>query len=1109
MWRVNFLLVLTEFIFPLFAGAQTAVPLYPEAELFTIREGLSQSRVNNCLTDSYGYLWIGTNDGLNRYNGYEFKVFRYQPYDSTSLSNDYILCIAEDNDANLWIGTNRGLNRFDRPTGRFRQYGISSGLGDEKIEAVFPDSHGIVWIKTPNYLERLDPTTGNIEAYEHFHSIGKSSFADNTCQIIEDINGLLWFGTSEGLFSFDRITKRFTHYFNDPLDPLSISNNEVRTLAEDNNGELWIGTSNGINKYDRIHNSFKSYFPDGSRYYPSPFNIINTIIEDREGILWLGSKQGVSRFHKRTGQFEILPAFFVHNSALTLSSMNSACIDESNIIWLGGFQGLFKIDLKPRKFKLFNSSPTSFPALSSNNVSAIFKDADDHLWVGLWNNGIDIIDRKRGSIRHLSRENPDPESRIFSDKISAFYQDSRDLIWIGSGEGLGIYDAKKELISSFGRYFHPIPGDLTLDRHIFTIQEDQRKDIWIGTDKGVCHYKARLNMLSCFNKIYNNNRSEEIGPVHSIIVDTEKKVWLGTANHGLICFDIKENIFLSYGESQKGEFQGSSINCLHKGHDGIIWIGTPSGLTKFNTADESFFHFTERNGLPNNYIYKILEDEDGQLWISTNRGLSCFDPSTESFTNYSVSEGLQSYEFNFGSASRSPDGEMFFGGIAGFNTFYPKKIPNNPRIPKMVFSNPEIINAGDIREVHLNIPNPKMKVKQNESFAIGFSALDFTNPEKNNYKYSLTEKGKNPSWIDIGPQHSLTFSNLSPGEYTFSVTGSNNDQVWNPAGINMSLEVEAPLWRTRTAYFFFLIIISALIYAVFRIRTQALRKSNKILRERDVIAREIEKQREILSRRNKNIEDSLKYAQRIQTAMLTTPRLFKSILPESFVLHKPKDIVSGDFYWISEIEDKVFVAAVDCTGHGVPGAFMSLIGFELFRKIIITQGIMEPGSILNALNSNFEDIFGNVEDVSLKDGMDLAFCVINKKRMTLEFAGAFNSLYLIRENKLIEIKGDRFSIGADADPDDQMRKVFKTHRFKIKPDDMIYILTDGYADQFGGPEGKKFKYRRLRHLLLSIHKLPPGKQQIYLEETIEEWRGSLEQIDDILIIGIRPSVLTI
>jgi serine phosphatase RsbU (regulator of sigma subunit) len=269
--------------------------------------------------------------------------------------------------------------------------------------------------------------------------------------------------------------------------------------------------------------------------------------------------------------------------------------------------------------------------------------------------------------------------------------------------------------------------------------------------------------------------------------------------------------------------------------------------------------------------------------------------------------------------------------------------------------------------------------------------------------------------------------------------------------------------------------------------------------DKELAAQEISRQKEELTIKNKNITDSINYAKKIQVAMMPSEKTFKRILPNSFVLHKPRDIVSGDFYWIYERNEKVFIAAVDCTGHGVPGAFMSILGVELFRKI--TQGNIEnPGHILSRLNEDFSKIFNDVEDISLKDGMDISFCVIDKINNKLEFAGAFNPLYLIRENKIIETKGNRFSVSMEKK---QEELIFQTHNMNLQKGDMIYIFSDGFADQFGGYEVKKFKYRRFRHLLLNIHNLPLEKQKSYLEESMEAWKGNQEQVDDILVIGIK------
>jgi serine phosphatase RsbU (regulator of sigma subunit) len=286
-------------------------------------------------------------------------------------------------------------------------------------------------------------------------------------------------------------------------------------------------------------------------------------------------------------------------------------------------------------------------------------------------------------------------------------------------------------------------------------------------------------------------------------------------------------------------------------------------------------------------------------------------------------------------------------------------------------------------------------------------------------------------------------------------------------------------------------------------RSRLLRRDYRALKEKEKESMEVLHQRNLLQRRTKNIEDSLKYAQRIQTAMFTTPREMKVLFPESFIFQRPKDIVSGDFYWARRVNGKILFSVADCTGHGVPGAFMSLIGLEFFRQIVVERQILKPSEILNEMNRYFDLVFANLDELSLKDGIDLAFCAYDYKKKTLEYAGAFNPVYIIRDNAIMEVKGDRIIVGPDYGIE---RGSFKNRSVVLEDDDVLYMFSDGYADQFGGPEGKKFKYRRFRHLLMSIHKLPMEEQHSRLEENINEWMGSQhDQIDDLMVIGIRPA----
>jgi len=1075
----------------------------PEAEHFTIESGMSQTRVNITFTDAFGFLWIGTSDGLNRYDGYKFHVFKHIPYDSSSLSQNFIRCIAQDADANLWIGTNSGLNFYNRQTGKFSQFthnpAVASSISDNRILALFVDSKGFVWIKTEQYFDKLDPSRGNVTHYKHYVNRFNNNPVSQNCLVVEDVNGIFWFGSNDGLFSFNPQTETFSHYFHSYEISESISNNEILSIFEDKNGELWVGTKNGINKFDRQYKNFKRYLfsPHGESSIS-----VNSIIEDDKGLFWLGTGRGVVLFDKRKVNPEHLSGLIINKSLYSLGSITGLLLDKSGIIWMSGFQGLFKIDTKPKKFNVYNSSFNSYPALSGDMISCVYKETDELIWVGAWDYGLNILNRKTGKVEKYSFNNPDPAKRISSDQVKCIFKDHTGVIWLGSFNGLDIFDPKTRTFSRFDEKYPSVFSQILNNRRILCMTENKLGDLWIGTDKGVLRFQRKFKLFTSYNKIYRENITAEMGYVYALAADNENRIWIGTEN-GLNCNDLEKDFFYRYEETgREKDLSSRIIYSLLFDSRNTLWVGTASGLNKYNPKTENFDLFTEAEGLSNNQINSLLEDGNHCIWISTNKGLSKFDLNTNEFTNFSITDGLQSFEFIQAASSKADDGEMFFGGISVFNSFYPENLPVNPYRPEIVVVSIDVFDNNGIAHPYSGEGFKSVVVGDKQSFTVRFAALDFTLPESNAFEYSMQLKGKDERWIPIGNQNSVTFLNLPRGEYALRIRGSNNDQVWNTQGTEVEFVSTSPFWRTNFALALFSLITVFFIYVVIQYRTQSLRKSNRILRDRDIAAKEISRQKDMLSLRNKNIEDSLNYAQRIQKAMLTTPKQFRSILPNSFVLHKPKDIVSGDFYWISEQEGKVFVAAADCTGHGVPGAFMSLISFELFRKIIKTQKIYSPALILNAINNNFEEIFGNVEDIAIKDGMDLSFCVLDKSMGKLEYSGAFNPLYIVREKKLIELKGDRFSIGADI-ANEIPEKIFTNHIFHLRPNDMIYMFSDGYADQFGGPEGKKYKYRRFRHLLLNIHQLPLEKQMALIDENIEEWRGSIEQIDDILVIGIR------
>ena len=611
------------------------------------------------------------------------------------------------------------------------------------------------------------------------------------------------------------------------------------------------------------------------------------------------------------------------------------------------------------------------------------------------------------------------------------------------------------------------------------------------------------DLKSYFHTSYDPN-SLTSSFVYDLLVDEKNHLWIAT-NKGLNRYIQKRDAFIRYKRDKmtcENCLVNNEVLSLHSSGD-FLWIGTVSGLNRLDVKNNQFTTYTEQDGLPNNMIYAILEDDHENLWISTNLGITKFNPETTRFFNYGPSDGLQNYEFNHLAAYKNKNGKMFFGGISGLNAFYPDSVKRSNHIPNIVISSIEVFTNKRRFEYNL-IGNDSIDIPYKSNLVtIEFSALDLAEPGKNKYAYKLDYNSDN-EWVYVGERRYATFSNLPSGKYSFHVKGSNNDEVWNEEGATLHLTVETPFWKNNLFYTLYVILGISLILLIIRWRTNRLRVANQRLKEREVIAQQVAKQKEELSVKNKNITDSLIYAKRIQESLLPSDLTFKSLLSNSFIFYKPKDIVSGDFYWINENENKLFIAVVDCTGHGVPGAFMSIIGVEILNSITNDQGVEEANRILYDLNKGISLALSNDEsqEKSIKDGMDIALCVIDKKNQTMEYAGAFRPLYLIRDNKIEEIKGDRFSVGMLEESMDSPH--IKKHTLHFQKDDIIYLFTDGYADQFGGPDGKKYKYRRFRYLLLTIHKLPMEQQKEYIEKSIEEWKGEHEQVDDMLIVGFRP-----
>ncbi len=1073
-------------------------------ELFNIESGLSQTAVQCLLQDSYGFIWVGTQDGLNRFDGYSFITYRNNPLDTTTLANNYINSICEDREGNLWIGTWNGLSYFNRRDEVFKNYFHNpykeNSISDNRVFKVFQDRHGVIWVKTIAALDKFDPTNDSFIRYPHYSDIFSFSSENNDFDIFEDSNDRLWVGTKEGLMLFDRYLGLFKRYFHDPSNKSSLSSNRIKKIFEDSDQNIWIATSNGLNLFQPKTESFIRFQHNPNDPKSLPDNTVNTIYQDKMGTLWVGTELGICSFNPQKRIFNPY-TFYAKGSTFYATTITAFMEDDSDILWIGTLMGLVKWDRKSQKFKLYDKYHDGSNLFSGNYVASIFEDEKGVIWVGTWGTGLFLFNRHTYSSKKYSENFT--QNRICNDYVHVIYQKIDKKVLIGTRNGVQVYLPAKQSFTDFFKYNGYDASRIFNDNRVYDIIEDAEGYLWFATRIGLHRFDGKS--MKSFYHVPTDSTSLSSNEIHALELD-ENYLWVGTFNGlnriNLNNFEIKR--YMRLPNYRIGDLISNDIVSLKLSSKGVLWIGTASGLHYYIPDSDCFALYTQSDGLPNNLIYSIIEDQGGKIWVSTNWGLAEIDPESNTIISYGVSDGLQSYEFNVGSSFKSSTGELFFGGVSGFNAFYPDSIKKNLHIPPVVITSFEIISPFGKRVVPIL---GKEEVIINDDFSminIEFSALDFTRPEKNNYQYKL--EGLEEDWIDIGSRRSATFSNLREGTYIFRVKGSNSDGIWNEEGSSLRIIVKVKFWKSKIAFSLYIVTFFISLIIFLRTRTKMLRKTNRLLKEQENSMKEIEKQKEELLYKNKNITDSINYAKRIQEALIPTEQYFQSIMPDSFILYLPKDIVSGDFYWINETKNKIFVAVIDCTGHGVPGAFMSIIGVELLRNITNIMGLNDAGEILNRLDKAVHDIFSkDVDDymTNIKDGMDVSFCVIDKEQNTLQFAGAFSNLYLISDSKLIEIKGDRYTVGVGGDTETPL---FNSHYISVEPDDMIYLFTDGYIDQFGGPESKKFKFRRFRHLLLNIHKLPLSEQKKQLYDSMADWRGQHEQVDDILIIGIKTDL---
>lgn len=824
------------------------LPIAPDFKFthLSIEDGLSQSTVTTILQDRHGFMWFGTQDGLNRYDGYSFVVYRNDPNDLNSLGGNQIRKIVQDASGILWIGTSGGgLNKYNPETDTFVRFinepENPNSLKNNVIWNILADETGILWLYMDDgWLTKFDPKTGT---FTHYHSDVTAPFNAEVAYyeskaLYQDKNGDLWLSNYKGgLEKFDPITEQFTFFFNDPETPSTISAGGVTNVYEDDAGHFWICTSDGgLNLMDRKSGTFKHFQHDPANPYSLSDNNCRQILQDHMGLYWVTTGRGLNLFDPETGRFSRYHKDSSNPYSLSDDNLSAIYEDQGGVLWFGTYGGLNKLNLSTVQFEHYRHIPENPDSLSTSYIYSIYEDKDGILWVGGDDGVLNRFDRHNNDVIHYEPNADDPNALNKSWSVSALYEDHTGTFWVGTfSGGLHTFDRKT---GKFQRYLHnPDDPDSISSDIILAICEDSNGNIWVGTEGGgLNRFDRATATFQHYLPTSNDPKDKRPSSVRGIYEDKAGFLWLTSWYEGLTLFDPRTEQFVNYRhDSENIESLGNDLTyVVHEDQMGTLWVGTDSGLDRFDRITNTFYHYTVQHGLPNNVIYAIMEDTSGNLWVSTNRGISKFDLRTITFHNYNVFDGLQSDEFNQNAYFQSSSGEMFFGGVNGLNAFYPDQVTSDPYRPPVILTDLQLFNRSVSVSEKSVLTKPIWDTEQvtlnydQDVFSIAFAALSYAAPAENLYRYKL--EGFDEDWNNVDAKRRFAmYTNISPGEYTFRVQGSNKDGVWNEEGVAIKIIITPPWWDTWWFKSGVLITIFTLVFGIYLIRVKSLERSNREL----------------------------------------------------------------------------------------------------------------------------------------------------------------------------------------------------------------------------------------------------------------------------------------
>ncbi len=858
----------------------------------TLEDGLSQSIISDINQDKNGYMWFATEDGLNKYDGYSFRVFRNELGNHSSISINSIQTIFEDDEGLLWIGTYGGLNVFDPDTEEFTRYFFDpdnpSSLSHNNISDITQDHLGNIWIATNNGLNKFDKKNKYFERY--YFQVSDNSYAEHSNHLnalLIDKNRNLWIGSQYGLFILNPETGTYQAFTVENTDG-ELANNFINALKQTPDGLLWIGTHNGLCRLRA--NPFGQYkvttwLHDPKNPNSLSNNAVTALLEDSYGALWVGTMGGLNLFDRSQNTFYTFKHDPLNAKSISYDEILTLHEDRSGILWIGTYGGCIStLNRHAKPFCHFQNEPANPNSLNDNIVWSFAEDHENAIWIGTHLGGLNKFDRRTGEwsfFRHIQWQ----DKKLPLRTIHSMLIDSYGTFWVGCNVGLVMFNSKTGAFELF-QHDH---FEHARRSHVTELYEDKQHRLWIGFGTaGLGMYDRSSNSYRHFTHDENNVNSLSCNLVRSMYEDQHGVLWIGTNSGGLDRLDLQTETFthFRYDANDTTTIASDFIYSMTEDDAGQLWIATwGGGLDLFNRDTQTFQHHTMRDGLPDNSLYAIIKDDRGYLWLSSNSGLARFDPKTRECWTFNAQDGLQSNEFNAGAYFKSRSGELFFGGIRGFNCFFPDQIVPNPSIPPLAITNFSIFSTPHKMINFLNEQGQLNLDYKHYHISFEFAALEYTSPKKNRYAYKM--EGFDKDWIYVESSRRLAgYSTLPPGEYTFMVKGSNNDGVWNKTPLSVPIVINPPFYKTwlfRTAI---VLLVASIIFVIVKIRENRAREKKRILEahldERTKAAEQLEKAldqvqklKNRLEAENTYLQDEINIVNNFESIITVSPKMNK------------------------------------------------------------------------------------------------------------------------------------------------------------------------------------------------------------------------------------------